>query len=99
MHTESIAERLVVSSAGTLESSVPIGGYTHICCLQFSLGKLKGAQIFPAVFWFPHDLVRICVVGSPKILSAAGKGVTGADVSPTAQGDDPLENPRFAGAE
>ena len=27
-----------------------------------------------------------------------GNGVTGADVSPTAQGDDPLENPHFAGA-
>ena len=85
--------------AGTLTASISICRSTHICCFHFFLEKVKGAQIFPAVFWFPHNLVRIRFVRSPKFLHTAGKRVTGADVSPTAQGDDPLEDPRFAGAE
>ena len=92
------ARRLVAAFAGTLTSSVPILRSTHICCFHFFFEKVKGAQIFPAVFWLPHNLVRICFFVLPRFFSAAGKGVTGADVSPTAQGDDPLGNPRLAGA-
>ena len=37
-----------------------LSGAIHIFAAStFPFGKVKGAQIFPAVFWFPRYLVRI----------------------------------------
>ena len=87
-------------TAGTLTSFVPLPiNYTYLLLPLFLIEKVKGAQIFPAVI-----LGASRFLGTNKILIrikkffSAGKGVTGANVSPTAQGNDPLGNPHFAGA-
>ena len=64
----------------------------------FSVRKSERGANFPRRILAPAQLGAEQFLCFPKFLCSAGKGVTGADVSPTAQGDDPLGNPRFAGA-
>ena len=83
---------------GTLPSSVSTSRFTHICCFRF-FSKIERGANFPRRYFGDSRLLGMSkILIRTKFLFFGGERGTGADVSPTAQGDDPLGNPRFAGA-
>jgi len=85
--------------AGTLTSFIPIPiNYTYLL-LPIFLGKIERGANFPRRYFGDSRLLGMSkILIRTKFLFFGGERGTGADVSPTAQGDDPLGNPRFAGA-